>query len=185
MVYVSKGPEAVQTAVPSLVGKTVAQAEELLSEAGLIRGDINYEPSGTYSEGVITYQDNTAGELVDIGTKINITVSTGSETDVDPGAGGSGSGNYRYIGSVTIDVNPFYYVGDGEAEIILEMEQNGYGTEIYNEMASIVDFPLTVRNIEGESASIGLVTMYVDGIIFKDEQGNPYVWVVEFEAVEE
>ena len=36
MVYVSKGPEAVQTAVPSLVGKTVAQAEELLSEAGLI-----------------------------------------------------------------------------------------------------------------------------------------------------
>ncbi|NLY48587.1 MAG: Stk1 family PASTA domain-containing Ser/Thr kinase [Clostridiales bacterium] len=184
IVYVSKGPEIVQAAVPSLIGKTVSQAEQLLAEAGLALGEISYEASETYSEGTITYQDNTAGELVDKGTKINIIVSTGPVEEDEPVVN-PGSGNYIYIGSVTIDINPFDYYGDGEAEIILEMEQDGYSTEIYNEMTSVVDFPLTVRNIEGESLSDGYVTMYVDGILFRDEQGNPYVWVVKFKAVEE
>ncbi|TAH71582.1 MAG: Stk1 family PASTA domain-containing Ser/Thr kinase [Anaerolineaceae bacterium] len=186
-VYVSKGPEIVQTAVPNLIGKTVAQAEGLLNDAGLVMGQVSNESSETYPEGQITYQDTTAGELVDKGSKINITVSTGPET-IDtsgPGPGTPGTGNYRYVGNLTIEINPFDYTGDGEAEIILEMEQNGYGTEIYNEMTSVAHFPLTVRNIEGESASIGVVRMYIDGEIFRDEAGDPYVWVVEFETVEE
>lgn len=181
-VYVSKGPEIVQSAVPSLIGKTLAQAEGLLSEAGLIIGEISNESSETYPEGEITYQDTTAGELVDQGTKIKVTVSTGPESDtVDNPV----TGNYRYVGSLRIETNPFDFVGDGEAEIILEMEQNGYGTEIYNEMTSVADFPLNIRDLEGESDSIGVVRMYVDGEIFKDESGEPYVWVVEFKKVEE
>ena len=190
-VYVSKGPEIIQAAVPSLIGKTVAQAESLLTDAGLLIGKTSKESSETYPEGQITYQDTTAGELVDQGSKINVTVSTGPETiDVDdpiiedpiieiPGV------NYRYVGTLEIDINPFDYVGDGEAEIILEMEQNGYGTEIYNDMASISDFPMTLKDIEGESASIGVVKMYVDSEVFKDESGNPYIWIIEFKAVEE
>jgi serine/threonine-protein kinase len=183
-VYVSKGPEITQSAVPSLIGKTTAVAGTLLTDAGLVLGEVIPESSETYPEGQITYQDTTAGELVDKGTKINVTVSTGPES-IDTGSPGPGNDNYRYVGRLTIEVNPFDYMGDGEAEIILEMEQNGYGTEIYNKMASISDFPLTVTDIEGESAAIGVVRMYIDGDIFKDEAGAPYVWVVEFEAVEE
>lgn len=185
-VYVSKGPEIVQAAVPSLIGKTTAEAKTLLTEAGLVLGEVSEDTSETYAKGQITYQDTTAGELVDKGTKINVTVSIGPEA-IDTGSPGTelpGSGNYRYMGSLTIDTNPFDYVGDGEAEIILEMEQNGYGTEVYNEMTSISDFPLTI-SIEGESTSIGVVRMYVDGEIFRDEAGDPFVWIVEFTAVEE
>ncbi len=181
-VYVSKGPEITQSAVPSLVGKTTDVAGTLLTDAGLVLGEVSNDSSETYPEGQITYQDTTVGELVDKGTKINVTVSTGPST-ID--TGNPGSGNYSYIGNLTIEINPFDYVGDGEAEIILEMEQNGYGTEIYNEMTSISDFPLTVSNIEGESTAIGVVRMYVDGDPFMDASGDPYVWVVEFEAVEE
>lgn len=186
-VYVSMGPEVVQVAVPGLIGKTVSQAETLLSEVGLLIGEISNEPSETYPKGQITFQDNTTGELVDKGSKISVTVSTGPEQAEDPVIEDpiTDPVNYRYIGKVTIDINPFDYIGDGEAEIILEMEQNGFGTEIFNEMTSIVDFPLTVKDIEGESTAIGVVTMYVDGIIFKDESGNPYVWLAEFVAVEE
>lgn len=186
-VYVSKGPEVAQSAVPKLIGKTLAQAEELLTEAGLILGEVSHETSETYPEGQIFYHDNTAGELVDQGTKINVSVSTGpQDVEVDnPIIEDPDTGNYVYIGQVTIDINPFDYIGDGEAEIILEMEQNGFGTEIYNEMTSLTEFPLTVTNIDGEGPSIGVVTMYVDGVIFKDENGDPYVWIVEFKAVEE
>ncbi|NLP15638.1 MAG: Stk1 family PASTA domain-containing Ser/Thr kinase [Clostridiales bacterium] len=178
-VYVSMGPEVSQTAVPDLIGKTTAEAETLLKDAGLVLGEVSQDTSETYAIGKIIYQDTTVGELVDRGTKINVTVSTGPDTEVP------GTGNYRYVGSLYIEINPFYYTGDGEADIILEMEQGGYGTEIYHEMTSISDFPMTLNDIEGESLEIGVVKMYIDGEIFKDEEGNPYVWIVEFEAVED
>jgi serine/threonine protein kinase len=180
-VYVSKGPETNQTAVPSLIGKTTAQAETLLTGAGLVLGQVSYDSSDTYPEGQIFYQDTTAGELVNQGTKINVTVSTGPDSTE---TGSNGTGNYIYVGSLTIDINPFDYTGDGEAEIILEMEQNGYGTEIYNEITSVSDFPLTIP-VEGESTSPGVVRMYIDGDLFRNEAGNPYEWVVEFKAVED
>ena len=91
-----------------------------------------------------------------------------------------------YIGKVTIDVNPFDSVGDGEAEIILEMEQNGWVTTIKQEVLTVNDFPLTVTNIEGESASVGTVRMYVDGALFiMPGDTEATTWSVEFETVEE
>ena len=150
-VYVSMGPEVSQTAVPDLIGKTTAEAETLLKDAGLVLGEVSQDTSETYAIGKIIYQDTTMSELVDRGTKINVTVSTGPDTEVP------GTGNYRYVGSLYIEINPFYYTGDGEADIILEMEQGGYGTEIYHEMTSISDFPMTLNDIEGESLEIGVV----------------------------
>ena len=50
-------------------------------------------------------------------------------------------------------------------------------------MTSISDFPLSIP-IEGESTSIGVVRMYIDGDVFKID-GEPYVWIVEFVAVED
>lgn len=185
IVYISSGPEIVQTAVPNLIGKTTAEAENLLRNAGLVLGQVSQDSSETYPEGQITYQDTTAGELVDQGTKINITVSTGPAT-VETGPGSGHTGNVKYIGTLRIDdINPFDYTGDDEAEVILELEQNGYGTEIYHKVMSISDFPI-ILPVEGESASVGVVRMYIDGDVFRlSENDAPYVWYVEFEAVEE
>ena len=80
-VYVSMGPEVSQTAVPDLIGKTTAEAETLLKDAGLVLGEVS-QIHRRPMPGKIIYQDTTVGELVDRGTKINVTVSTGPDTEV-------------------------------------------------------------------------------------------------------
>ncbi|MHB8128671.1 MAG: Stk1 family PASTA domain-containing Ser/Thr kinase [Mobilitalea sp.] len=176
-VHVSSGSENKQVAVPNLLGLTEAEATTVLTGLELAKGAISYESSSSYAKGEITYQSNTTGLMVDKGTAVDITISTGPE-DVPVVV--------SYIGKVTIDVNPFDYVGDGEAEIILEMEQGGWVTTIKQEVLTVNDFPLTVTNIEGESASVGTVRMYVDGALFiMPGDTEATTWSVEFETVEE
>ncbi|CRZ34659.1 serine/threonine-protein kinase [Herbinix hemicellulosilytica] len=184
-VYISAGPEVKQAAVPDLIGKTVDEARTLLANAGLALGSVSEEPSERYPAGQIFYQDTTAGELVDQGTKINVSVSTGPES-VETGPSTGHSGNVRYLGTLRIsDINPLDYVGDNQAEVILELEQNGYSTEIYNEVMTVTDFPLELT-VEGESESVGIVRMYIDGELFKLRgTDEAYVWYVNFNAVEE
>jgi serine/threonine protein kinase len=113
--------------------------------------------------------------------------------DSDPGNnnqggnnGGTGSGIISYyIGTVIIDINPFDYVGDGEAEIIIEVEQDNEGFEIYSETTSVVEFPLKAT-YESETDSDAHAIMYVDGIPFKiPGESEPHTWKVTFKAVEE
>ncbi|HWT26702.1 MAG TPA: Stk1 family PASTA domain-containing Ser/Thr kinase [Mobilitalea sp.] len=179
MVIVSTGPETKQATVPKLIGSTETEADVLLSNAGLKKGNVSYEASTTYAAGKVTYQSNTAGQKVDQGTKIDIIISTGSDT-----TNTGGSGTVSYVGKVTIDVNPFNYITDKSAEITLDMEQDGEVGSVYDEILTSKDFPLTVTDIEGSSASDGTVTMLVNGIPFKmpgDTQEKN--WTVKFNTV--
>ena len=174
-VYVSTGPEIVQVEVPKLIGSTESEAEAKLSDVGLAKGKVTYEASDTYEEGIVTYQSNTAGQKVDTGTSIDIIVSSGpAQTTPD-----------LYTGKVTIDINPFDYVDGEEAEIILEMEQDGNATNIFEGYVSSSEFPLPVTGIISESSSVGTVRMYVDGSLFTVPGDTDTTWTVEFEAVEE
>jgi serine/threonine-protein kinase len=176
-VIVSTGPENKQVSVPSLIGMTEKQATKALTDIGLVKGAVTYEASDTYAEGKVTYQSNTAGQMVDPGTVVDIIISTGPDTPAT---------EIKYIGQVTIDVNPFDYIGDGEAEIILEMEQDGWATTIKQEMLSVSDFPLNISGIEGDGPSDGIVRMYVDGELFQiPGSSEETTWTVKFKAVEE
>lgn len=181
-IVVSTGPENTQVAVPNLIGSTETQATQKLSEVGLLLGNVRAESSEVYPAGQITYQSNSANQLVDPGTQIDVIVSTGpSET-----GGNEPIGEVRYVGEVYIDVNPFDYMGDGEAEIVLEMEQDGWVTTIMEEVRSIDEFPFTLTGIEGDSDTPGIVIMYVDGVQFKmPGEEEPKTWIVNFETVEE
>ncbi|NLK27716.1 MAG: Stk1 family PASTA domain-containing Ser/Thr kinase [Clostridiales bacterium] len=181
IINVSTGPENKQVAVPNLLGSTEQQAKEKLESVGLVLGNVTPEPSEVYPAGQITYQSNSANQMVDPGTRIDVIISTGPEGgDTEP------SGEVRYIGEVTIDINPFDYVGDGEAEIILEMEHEGWVSIVMEEMRSVQDFPFTLTGIEGESDTPGTVIMYVDGEKFvMPGEREPKTWTVYFEAVEE
>lgn len=185
IVYISLGPELNQAAVPSLIGKTVNEAKTLLANAGLALGEVSEEPSENYPAGQIFYQDTTAGELVDQGTKINVTVSAGPSS-IETGPSTGHTGNVKYIGKLRIDsINPLDYLGIDEAEVILELEQNGYSTEIFNKEMKNTEFPIEL-SVEGESESVGIVRMYIDGELFKLQgSDSPYEWFVNFEAVEE
>ncbi|MFB5759452.1 Stk1 family PASTA domain-containing Ser/Thr kinase [Paenibacillus medicaginis] len=73
---VSKGPETVK--MPDLTNKTQAEAEKMISNAGLKLDEVIEESSFTVEKGkVISQWPNDAGTPVDPGSKVKITVSTG------------------------------------------------------------------------------------------------------------
>lgn len=64
-------------AMPYLVGKSIDDAKSLLAEDGLKLGSVSYEPSNTYAENEVIWQQYSAGEEVAKGTSVKLTVSTG------------------------------------------------------------------------------------------------------------
>lgn len=69
-----------QVEVPSILGKTEAEAKELLSEKGLGLEFAGEEPSTEYEKGQIMMQEPAGGEMVDRNTTVSYTVSTGADT---------------------------------------------------------------------------------------------------------
>ena len=79
IVYVSLGPaEPVQVAVPNLIGRTQAEALELLREANLMPGIVLQAESITFAVGMVFQQSPMPGEIVDRETMVGFTVSIGS-----------------------------------------------------------------------------------------------------------
>lgn len=79
--YVSGNDEdEKQVPVPRLVGKTKAQAEKLLKDAGLVLGEVSHSESDL-EKGTVISQGLTG--FVNEGTKINIVLSSGKEEKND------------------------------------------------------------------------------------------------------
>lgn len=74
-VVVSKGERPVE--VPELIGKSEIEAGRILGELGLRIGEITYDHSEDFPEGVILSQEPTAGVQVRKGTAIDIVISKG------------------------------------------------------------------------------------------------------------
>jgi eukaryotic-like serine/threonine-protein kinase len=89
-VFVSSGPELV--AVPNVTGLSRETAEDRLSDAGLVPGQIT-EQESTEAEDEVLAQDPAAGEEVERNTTVNLTVSTGIELVDVPNVIGLGAGD--------------------------------------------------------------------------------------------
>lgn len=76
---ISKGPAAVPTVVPTLIGLDVDDAKALLERENLALGEISYAPSNDYEQNIVMGQGATPGSSVLTGTKIGITISTGPD----------------------------------------------------------------------------------------------------------
>ncbi|MPN48829.1 hypothetical protein SDC9_196441 [bioreactor metagenome] len=73
-IVISKGSEA-QIKVPSLIGLSLSEATNILSELGLIVGNIGYKPDATYLPDVITDQSPQPGLIAAPGDAVNITIT--------------------------------------------------------------------------------------------------------------
>ena len=82
-VNVSRGSS--DASVPLLSGVTQATAQSMLEKAGYALGEISGEHSESIPEGLVISQNPPAGEPLEKGAKVNITVSLG------PSQGGAGS----------------------------------------------------------------------------------------------
>ena len=128
VILVSQGPENETVTVPYVVGKKVEIAQELLADRGLecTSENITYSYSDKYKKGRVIYQSIKSGKKVDAGTAIDITVSLGSqpaETTATPKP--TATPRYRYVGTVTINMNPFEYEDEEAAVIKLILTQDG------------------------------------------------------------
>jgi len=77
-VTVSKGPMPDTAVVPSLVGYTKEQAEQKLKDALLELGKVSQVP-GNEPFGIVLAQDPPAGQEVPVRSKVNISISLGTE----------------------------------------------------------------------------------------------------------
>ncbi len=82
-IFVSKGREPKEVAVPNLLGKTEAEATAALLKAGLEIGEITPIES-TYPVGQVVFQEIPAKSMVLEGTVINIQISKGSGMAIVP-----------------------------------------------------------------------------------------------------
>ncbi len=78
------GSRPVIVAVPDLKGKTVAEATTSLENMQLIMGQQDAKPDDNAAKGTIISQDPAAGENIEQGQAVNITVSSGKEQTTVP-----------------------------------------------------------------------------------------------------
>ena len=74
------------------MGQTRAEAERLITEAGLTVGQITERADATFAEGIVIEQDPPQGVRVGVDAPVNLVVSTGPETVIVPGWSISASG---------------------------------------------------------------------------------------------
>lgn len=75
VLVVSRGQKMV--AMPSLLGMTLEGATLALTEAELVVGEVTYGGSPTYGEGLVCYQSESVGNMLTVGTKVNLQISNG------------------------------------------------------------------------------------------------------------
>jgi beta-lactam-binding protein with PASTA domain len=72
---VSSGPERAQMTAPSLVGRTLVEAQELLINAKLVFGQISYRKDRAVLPSTVLEQHPAAGDTVREGTPVNLVVA--------------------------------------------------------------------------------------------------------------
>lgn len=78
-ISVSLGQEAGNVEVPDLIGKSLNEAQMILSNAGLITGRINYQPSFTLLPNTVIDQYPSSGQKLKAGDKVDLFVTKDSE----------------------------------------------------------------------------------------------------------
>ncbi|MDY2922486.1 MAG: Stk1 family PASTA domain-containing Ser/Thr kinase [Eubacterium sp.] len=149
--YISKGPKQTTTTVPDLMGMTKAQAKEALTAKKLVLGSVSTAYSDNVSKNRVCVQSKAEGTEVKTGSKVDITLSLGA------------SKTYSYYSNkVTID-NPFDYESDSSSVFKFVLSQDGKTTTIREVSLSYSDFPYTISDVKGSSASSGEIIVYKDG----------------------
>lgn len=86
---ISKGPEITYTTVPSLTGKSKADAEAALKNANLEVGNVTEAFSSDVTAGLVISQSHGSGTQVEEGKKIDFVISKGPEMVEVPGLWGN------------------------------------------------------------------------------------------------
>ncbi|MBR5348392.1 MAG: Stk1 family PASTA domain-containing Ser/Thr kinase [Lachnospiraceae bacterium] len=78
-VYISQGEEIIEFYCPTLIGKNIDDLDEFLTQNQMVLGDVTEEFNEYYDEGLVIKQSIDVNEKITAGTKIDVTISKGSQ----------------------------------------------------------------------------------------------------------
>src|SRR4051812_2551246 len=172
-----------QVAVPQLVGRTVAEAQAALKQAGLTAGSSTEQPSDEVPDGAVISADPTDGAQVPPGTQVDLVVSSGPDTvDVPELAGRPQAEAERALedaGLAVGDVSKVESTDRAKGEVVSSDPAAGDAvppaTKIDLEVAS---GKVTVPNVVGLSlvdatAALTEAKLTVDGTTYRDSTQPP------------
>lgn len=149
--HVSRGPEETKVSVPDLIGKTKSEAKAALKAKGLVLGKVTNAYSENVEKNHVCIQSKAEGTEVKKGSTVDITLSLGPET------------TYSYYSDVITIDSPFDYPTDEPATIKIVLSQDGKTRTIESQTRTFDDFPLSLGEIKGYSASQGEILVYKNG----------------------
>ncbi len=143
VVYISRGAEYDSVQVPSIEGRTVEEADALLSQSGLTLGNISYANSENVAEGIILTQSHLTNSSVPLGTKVDITVSLGKSAPTT---------------SITLERSQFTrFISEENNAFRRPIGPGSSSTTIYQ--YGVLTLELTQTNLNGEEVTTTIRTM--------------------------
>ena len=136
---ISLGKRIVTVSMPDLYGLSEAQARSLLSEKGLVLGDVTYATSSA-GAGKIIRQQYSPYEKVAKGSTVNITVSLGSEAEqktVPDLYGLTAEGAAQRLAEVGLVIGNIYHEVTGAPKGTVVMQTPLAGTPITSSITSV------------------------------------------------
>ena len=126
--YVSTGPEVEVTPVPDLYGKTENEAAALLTEAGLLTGEISRAHDASVPAGQVISQGIEKDTDAEIGTAVDLVVSLGPEPP-----------KTQFLASLQVTYPLMISFGPGaessEVQILIRLKQTVNGKVTYTKLA--------------------------------------------------
>ena len=126
--YVSTGPEVEVTPVPDLYGKTENEAAALLTEAGLLTGEISRAHDASVPAGQVISQGIEKDTDAELGTAVDLVVSLGPEPP-----------KTQFLASLQVTYPLMISFGPGaessEVQILIRLKQTVNGKVTYTKLA--------------------------------------------------
>ena len=129
---ISQGLENDNLLVPSLVTKTIREAEITLNTIGLKLGDIKYEISDTIEKGLIV-SNSKVGDEVEPGTYVDVVVSSGATEESTEASTEATTEAVSSELKLNVYIETQYFAGDTET-IKIEMVQGDVRTTVYEKV---------------------------------------------------
>jgi serine/threonine-protein kinase len=129
---ISQGLENDNLLVPSLVTKTIREAEITLNTIGLKLGDIKYEISDTIEKGLVI-SNSKVGDEVEPGTYVDIVVSSGATEESTEASTETTTESVSSELKLNVYIETQYFAGDTET-IKIEMVQGDVRTTVYEKV---------------------------------------------------
>ncbi|KNY28132.1 Stk1 family PASTA domain-containing Ser/Thr kinase [Pseudobacteroides cellulosolvens] len=166
-IYLSKGPEIIQTVVPNLIGLTRVQAQKALSDNKLTLGKVLPEDSANHVDKIVN-QDPPPNTTVTERSAVNITLETVNTNTQIPNQGATPNGNHTPTPlkasevSVSIPLENADSFGE-TVRVLIEMTPSDTkkSTVIMDGTVNKQDFPLAVKVPVPENGSTN-IKVYVD-----------------------